>query len=162
MSRIVVHKKVYKKFTQMLVERAKGLRVGNGLDEKTDVGPVINAEALDYMRWRGLAGSVIARLEADPEHWFADEAAWIRHLERLGITTLAVTPDPVLVATEGAVWGAIKAHGLLPDTVVLSDDAGQFASDGATGWTATLSRRNGFIRGHAATPRVGMSTHGRP
>jgi aldehyde dehydrogenase (NAD+) len=45
-SRIVVHKKVYKKFTQMLVERAKGLRVGNGLDEKTDVGPVINADAL--------------------------------------------------------------------------------------------------------------------
>ncbi|HEX8119037.1 MAG TPA: aldehyde dehydrogenase family protein, partial [Pyrinomonadaceae bacterium] len=45
-SRIVVHKKVYKKFTQMLVERAKGLRVGNGLEEKTDVGPVINADAV--------------------------------------------------------------------------------------------------------------------
>jgi aldehyde dehydrogenase (NAD+) len=45
-SRIVVHKKVYKRFTQMLVERAKGLRVGDGLDEKTDVGPVINADAL--------------------------------------------------------------------------------------------------------------------
>jgi aldehyde dehydrogenase (NAD+) len=45
-SRVVVHKKVYKKFTQMLVERAKGLRVGNGLDEKTDVGPVINADAV--------------------------------------------------------------------------------------------------------------------
>jgi hypothetical protein len=70
---------------------------------------------------------MVARLEADPEHRFADEAAWTRHLERLGITTLAVTPDPVLVATEGAVWGAIKAHGVLPDTVVLSDDAGQFA-----------------------------------
>ncbi|HEX8503438.1 MAG TPA: aldehyde dehydrogenase family protein, partial [Pyrinomonadaceae bacterium] len=45
-SRIVVHKKVYKRFTQMLVERAKGLRVGSGLDEGTDVGPVINADAL--------------------------------------------------------------------------------------------------------------------
>ena len=45
-SRIVVHKKVYKKFTQMLVERARGLRVGDGLDPKTDVGPVINADAL--------------------------------------------------------------------------------------------------------------------
>src|SRR3712207_7058752 len=30
----------------MLVERAKNLRVGNGLDEKTDVGPVINADAV--------------------------------------------------------------------------------------------------------------------
>jgi aldehyde dehydrogenase (NAD+) len=45
-SRVVVHKKVYKKFTQMLVERAKGLRVGDGLDDKTDVGPVINADAV--------------------------------------------------------------------------------------------------------------------
>src|SRR2546423_921141 len=45
-SRIVVHKKVYKKFTQRLVERAKNLRVGDGLDEKTDMGPVVNADAL--------------------------------------------------------------------------------------------------------------------
>ena len=26
-------------------------------------------------------------------------------------------------------WGSVKAHGLLPDTVILSDDAGQFALD---------------------------------
>jgi aldehyde dehydrogenase (NAD+) len=45
-SRLVVHKKVYKKFTQQLVERARTLRVGNGLDERTDMGPVINASAV--------------------------------------------------------------------------------------------------------------------
>src|ERR1043166_1109919 len=45
-SRIIVHKKVYKRFTQQLVERAKNLKVGDGLDEKTDVGPVINADAV--------------------------------------------------------------------------------------------------------------------
>jgi aldehyde dehydrogenase (NAD+) len=45
-SRVVVHKKVYKKFTEKLVERARDLRVGNGLDAKTDVGPVINADAV--------------------------------------------------------------------------------------------------------------------
>ena len=72
---------------------------------------------------------MIASLAAHPERHFADEAAWLRHLERLGITALTVTPDPVRIATEGAVWGSIKAHGLLPDTVILSDDAGQFALD---------------------------------
>ena len=46
-SRLVVHKKVYKKFTEKLVERVKKLKVGNGLDEKTDVGPVINQAAMD-------------------------------------------------------------------------------------------------------------------
>jgi len=46
-SRLVVHKKVYKKFTEKLVERVKKLKVGNGLGEKTDVGPVINQAAMD-------------------------------------------------------------------------------------------------------------------
>ena len=32
----------------------------------------------------------------------------------------------MLIATEGALWGAIKAHGLLDSTVIVSDDAGQF------------------------------------
>jgi hypothetical protein len=90
---------------------------------------VINAEALAYMRQRALAGPVIASLAEHPERHFPDEAAWLRHLKRLGITGLTVTPDPVKIATEGAVWGSIKAHGLLPDTVILSDDAGQFALD---------------------------------
>jgi hypothetical protein len=90
---------------------------------------VINAEALAYMRQRALAGPVITSLAEHPERYFRDEAAWLRHLERLGMTGLTVTPDPVRIATEGAVWGSIKAHGLLPDTVILSDDAGQFALD---------------------------------
>jgi Transposase IS66 family len=88
---------------------------------------VVNAEALAYMRQRALAGPVITRLAEHPERHFPDEAAWRHHLERLGITGLTVTPDPVRIATEGAVWGSLKAHGLLPDTVILSDDAGQFA-----------------------------------
>lgn len=45
-SRLVVHKKVYKKFCSALVERAKKLRVGNGLDPKTEVGPVIHEDAM--------------------------------------------------------------------------------------------------------------------
>ena len=45
-SRVVVHKKVAKKFTDMLVEGAKSLRLGNGLNARTDVGPVINADAM--------------------------------------------------------------------------------------------------------------------
>jgi hypothetical protein len=39
---------------------------------------------------------------------------------------LPVTPDPVRVATEGALWGAVNAHGFLCEAVVVSDDAGQF------------------------------------
>ena len=87
---------------------------------------VVNAEALAYMRNRSLAGPVIRMLAEAGDKRFADQAAWQAHLERLGITDLKVTPDPVLIATEGALWGSVKAHGLLPDTVIVSDDAGQF------------------------------------
>ena len=45
-SRLVVHKKIYKKFSAKLVEKAKALRVGNGLDLKTEVGPVIHEDAM--------------------------------------------------------------------------------------------------------------------
>lgn len=45
-SRVVVHKKVYSKFVEKLTERTKALKLGNGLDKKVDVGPVINEEAM--------------------------------------------------------------------------------------------------------------------
>jgi hypothetical protein len=87
---------------------------------------VINAEALAYMRERALAGHVIARLVEHPDRCFCDRKAWNAHLDALGVTALKVSPDPVLIATEGALWGSVKAHGLLADTVIVSDDAGQF------------------------------------
>jgi hypothetical protein len=87
---------------------------------------VINDAALSYMRDRALAGPVISQLAAQPRTYFADEVTWQGHLDRLGISGLHVTPDPVQIATEGALWGSIHAHGFLHNTVVVSDDAGQF------------------------------------
>jgi len=87
---------------------------------------VINTEALAYMRGRALTGPLIARLAEHPDRAFADRAAWNAHLDQLGISALKVNPDPVMVATEAALWGSVKAHGLLQNTVIVSDDAGQF------------------------------------
>ena len=87
---------------------------------------VVNAAALDYMRGHSLSGQVVAQLDAHPAKRFADTSAWSAHLARLGIDQLAVTPDPVRVATEGALWGAVCHHGLLLETVIVSDGAGQF------------------------------------
>ena len=87
---------------------------------------MVNDEAITYMRERALAKHVIARLLEHPARCFADQAAWNSHLDELGISALKVNPDPVLIATEGALWGSVKAHGFLSDTVIVSDDAGQF------------------------------------
>src|SRR5713226_3051211 len=52
-SRLIVHKRVYLQFVKKLAERAKALRVGNGADPQTDVGPVVNEDAvhkiMDYI-----------------------------------------------------------------------------------------------------------------
>jgi len=44
-SRVIVHEKIKDMFEKMLVERIKKLRLGNGLDAKTDVGPLVNQAA---------------------------------------------------------------------------------------------------------------------
>ncbi len=87
---------------------------------------VLNDAAYDYMSEHGLPAASIARLAAGPQMRFADQAAWLAHLDRLGFTALKVTPNPVQVATEGALWGSVQAHEFLCDAVILSDDAGQF------------------------------------
>src|SRR5580693_495325 len=43
-SRVAVHQKVYRQFVEKFVERVKALRVGDGLDAATDMGPVVNEQ----------------------------------------------------------------------------------------------------------------------
>jgi aldehyde dehydrogenase (NAD+) len=44
-SRIIIHKKIKQKFEKMLINRIKKLKLGNGLNPKVDVGPLINKTA---------------------------------------------------------------------------------------------------------------------
>lgn len=86
----------------------------------------INAAALAYLREHHLAGPTIDRLAGAAQTHFADRLAWQAHLKGLGITALDGRYDPVRIATEGALWGSLRAHGFLAQTAVVSDDAGQF------------------------------------
>jgi len=53
-SRVVVHKDVYKQFTEVFAVRARALKVGNGLDPAVQMGPLINEGQLqtvdEYVR----------------------------------------------------------------------------------------------------------------
>src|SRR3954470_15520800 len=82
---------------------------------------VLNAAAVAYMLEHGVPETVTATLLAHERRSFADEAAWHAHLGafRLGARQRRRV-------TEAAVVGAIVARGLLTDTVIVSDDAGQF------------------------------------
>jgi aldehyde dehydrogenase (NAD+) len=43
-SRLILHRPIASAVTERLVEAARGLRVGNGLNESTQVGPLVNAD----------------------------------------------------------------------------------------------------------------------
>ena len=101
---------------------------------------LINDAATAYMRKHNLSSAVIAQLASHAQTHFADRAAWTAHLGQLGIAALKVNPDPVRIATEGALWGNLSApsdgrRGLLDGTVIVSDGAGQFdVGDHALCW----------------------------
>ncbi|HPI21429.1 MAG TPA: aldehyde dehydrogenase family protein [Candidatus Kapabacteria bacterium] len=54
-SRLIVHKDCYDEFIGLLKEKASKLRLGNGLEQNTDVGPVIHEQQLqtciDYVKY---------------------------------------------------------------------------------------------------------------
>jgi hypothetical protein len=81
------------------------------------------AEAFAWMHQQKLSQEVIGRLQAaGAARVFADAPAWQQHLQALGVTD----ERHVRIATEAALLGSALAHGLRPDLVVVSDDAGQF------------------------------------
>ena len=82
---------------------------------------LINDAAVVYMRERNLSGVVIGLLSGHATKRFADRATWTAHLQALGIAALDVHPDPVRIATEGALWGSLAVQGLLDGTVIVSD-----------------------------------------
>jgi alpha-ketoglutaric semialdehyde dehydrogenase len=79
-SRVVVHEKVYDAFLREFAARAKALRVGNGLDERTQMGPSVSESQLQtvmrYVEIGRAEGATLVtgghRLDAGPHArgWF--------------------------------------------------------------------------------------------
>ena len=64
-SRVVVHERVYDAFLREFAARAASLRVGNGLDERTQVGPSVSEAQLEtVMKYVEIGKSEGARLAA--------------------------------------------------------------------------------------------------
>jgi transposase len=81
---------------------------------------VVDEVAREYMRQQKLPQGPLALLSQDQV--CADQAAWQATLQTLGITT----ERHVRIVTEGALVGSLVHHGLSPELVIISDDAGQF------------------------------------
>ncbi len=91
------------------------LRAGH--DEYT-----ISDDALAYMKAQKLPKGPLDLLSGHARKISSGMKAWLATLEELGITT----PHHVRIATEGAMLGTVLDHGVNPELVIVSDDAGQF------------------------------------
>ncbi|MBL0407557.1 transposase [Microvirga aerilata] len=85
---------------------------------------VVNEAALDYLRRQPVEAAVTARLTKLQGQVFHSQMEWWQHLLRCSIN---IFDRPLLQSLdEAATWGALRHHGLMESTVVVSDDAGQF------------------------------------
>jgi aldehyde dehydrogenase (NAD+) len=50
-SRLILHKSIKKKFMDMLIPRVESLRLGDGLDESVQVGPVVNDDQIETISY---------------------------------------------------------------------------------------------------------------
>ncbi|HUO33494.1 MAG TPA: aldehyde dehydrogenase family protein [Candidatus Acidoferrum sp.] len=86
-SRVAVHKKVYGDFVEKFVARAKSLKVGDGLDPATELGPSINEQQLNtVMKYVAIGreeGAKLAtggrRLDSGPyaRGWFHEPTVFV-------------------------------------------------------------------------------------
>jgi len=129
-SRIAVHKKVYKEFTEKFVERVKALRVGDGLDPSTEMGPCVNESQLktvmEYVEIGKNDGAKLAagghRLEsgAHAKGWFHEPTVFVDCDPKMRIMqeeifgpVVSVAPcddlDDALAIGNGVVYGLSSA-----------------------------------------------------
>jgi hypothetical protein len=85
-------------------------------------GYVLNEDAMEYMRKQKLSVDLLEKLAAVKEKVSNNKEEWDARLAELGITD----KRHVRIATEGALLGCVVEHGVNPNLVIISDDAGQF------------------------------------
>jgi len=86
-SRVAVHKRVYREFVEKFVARVKALKVGDGLDAATQMGPCINEQQLktvmSYVEIGRNEGAKLAagghRIQggANPRGWFHEPTVFV-------------------------------------------------------------------------------------
>ena len=162
-SRLVCHKDVIEKFTSMIVERAKKLKVGNGLDEATEMGPIINQKQLDnVLKYIEIGKKEGARLQTGGERMTGGE------YDKGYFVQPTVFSD---VATDMRIWKeeifgpvlSIVSCSSLGEAIDLANDtvyglsASIYTQDVNSAYTAMRDINTGIF--YVNAPTIGAETH---
>ncbi|MGO6788697.1 transposase, partial [Rhizobium ruizarguesonis] len=85
---------------------------------------VLGDAAFDYLKERRGNPPVVHGLRTfEPQH-FCNQVPFMAHLADKGVDIL--NRQEIGTLAEAGLWGSIRHHGLMANTVIVSDDAGQF------------------------------------
>ncbi|KRD56754.1 transposase [Ensifer sp. Root278] len=85
---------------------------------------VLNDAAFDYLDRRRVDPALVAKIRSHEPRRFCNQVPFLEYLASKGIDIF--DRQAIRVLAEAGIWGSIRHHGLIGDTVIVSDDAGQF------------------------------------
>ncbi|HEV2386821.1 MAG TPA: aldehyde dehydrogenase family protein [Candidatus Acidoferrales bacterium] len=162
-SRLAVDKKVYREFVDKLAARAKSLRVGNGLDPATEMGPLINRQQLatvaNYVEIGREEGAKLAaggrRLEQGPlgRGWFFEPTVFVDCDPKMRICQEEIFgPVVSVIPVDGIERGIEAANG-----VVYGLSASIYTRDINRAFHAMRELDTGIV--YVNAPTIGAETH---
>jgi len=163
-SRLVVHDKIADSLVERLAERAGGMRLGSGLDDTTDVGPLINRGALEKVgRYAGIGQEEGGRLVMGGNP--ATDRDGLEHGHFFEPTILDGVQPMDRVAQEeifGPVLSVIRVGGYEEAAAVVNQtryglSSSIFTRDTNTAFRAMRDFRTGIVYVNAGT--IGAETH---
>jgi acyl-CoA reductase-like NAD-dependent aldehyde dehydrogenase len=162
-SRLAVHKSVYKEFVSRFVDRVKALKVGDGLDAATEMGPCINEEQLKtVMKYVGIGkeeGAKLltggARLESGPyaKGWFHQPTVFGDCNAKMRVAQEEIFGPVVSIIPIGSFEEAIDVANGVPYGL----SASIYTRDVNKAFQATRDLFTGIV--YVNAPTIGAETH---
>jgi len=162
-SRILVQKHIYDDFRDRLAERAKALRVGNGLEASTEVGPLINEaqlqKVMEYVQIGRNEGAKIAsggsRLQkaAFANGWFHEPTIFADCAPGMRIAREEIFGPVVALIPFGALDEALE----IANGVVYGLSASIYTRDVNQALRAARDLQTGIV--YVNAPTIGAETH---
>jgi acyl-CoA reductase-like NAD-dependent aldehyde dehydrogenase len=162
-SRVGVQKKIYKEFVERYAARAKALRVGDGLDPATDMGPCVNESQLntvmEYVEIGTREGAKLAagghRLEGGrySKGWFHEPTVFVDCNPRMRITQEEIFgPVVSVIPIDSLEHGVEVANG-----VAYGLSASIYTRDINKAFAAMRDIYTGIV--YVNAPTIGAETH---
>jgi len=134
-SRVAVHNKVYREFLDRFAQRVRSLKIGDGLDPETEIGPVVNETQLQtVMKYVEIGKNERAKLVVGGHRAESGSLAngWFHE------PTIFADVDPAMRIAQEEIFGPVAA--LIPFATF--DEAIEIANRVNYGLSASIYTRN--------------------